>query len=422
MSPLGIVQGVNQALLEATIASTAALLLLLIARRSLRTAFGASVAYAAWLLVPIALIGVLLPAPAAGTVSIHGVYSFVAQPVQAVFAGAESGVHVAAWLCGAWLMGAIAMLMHFIHQQRRFRVSLGPLQVCETGVLQANAIAGLPAAVGWLKPLIVLPADFDTRYSAEQRALMLAHERAHIRHGDLQANAACLALRCMFWFNPLLHIAARGFRHDQELACDQRVIARHPQSRRAYGEAMFHTQLAAQALPLGCHWGFTHPLKERIDMLMTSTPSRTRRTLGASVVTTCLLLGIAAAWAAQPSAPANSQAQSEAAPARGQSMPAPAYPTDALAKGIGGTVVLIVDVAADGSVSKAVVERAEPAGVFDAAALESVKTWKFSPAVKDGTAMPSRVRVPVMFDPIGNPDLRKGTAPEGLAVAGAGTQ
>ncbi len=103
-------------------------------------------------------------------------------------------------------------------------------------------------------------------------------------------------------------------------------------------------------------------------------------------------------------------------------MPAPAYPTDALAKGIGGTVVLIVDVAADGSVSKAVVERAEPAGVFDAAALESVKTWKFSPAVKDGTAMPSRVRVPVMFDPIGNPDLRKGTAPEGLAVAGAGTQ
>lgn len=410
MNPAEIALGVSHALLETTIASTVALLLVLLARRRLRAAFGATVAYAAWLLLPVASIAVLLPAAPSATASIP-VYRIVAQPMQVVVASAEPSIHMAAWCCGAWLLGAMAMLMHFIRQQRRFRTSLGNLSVREADVLQADATAGLPAAVGLLHPVIVLPVDFDTRYSAEQRALMLAHERTHIRHGDLQANAAFLAMRCLFWFNPLLHLGARVFRHDQELACDQRVIARHPASRRAYGEAMFRTQLATQALPLGCHWGLTHPLKERIEMLKTISPSRARRAMGASLLAVSVLLVGTAAWAAQPAAEATSKAASKVVPVRRIATPAPKYPKDAAAQGINGKVVLIVDVAADGSVSKAVVERATPDGVFDAAALESVKKWKFTPAMKNGKAVASKVRVPVEFRTDGDPDRGNGAVP-----------
>ncbi len=397
MNPVDLAQGINLALLETTIASTAALLLVLLMRRRLRLMFGATIAYAAWLLVPIASVAVLLPAPEAETVSIPTVYRFIAQPMQAVIASAGSGINVATWLCAAWLFGAFAMLMHFIRQQRRFRTSLGRLFVREADVLQADAVAGLPAAIGWLNPVIVLPVDFDRRYSAEQRDLMLAHERAHIRHGDLQANAVFLALRCLFWFNPLLHLAARAFRHDQELACDQRVIARHPTSRRAYGEAMFQTQLAAQALPLGCHWGFTHPLKERIEMLKTSLPSRARRTFGASLIGVSVLSVGAAAWAAQPSAQAKAPMASAAEPVRGIATPAPVYPKDELAKGINGTTVLLIDLAADGSVTRVVVDRSSQNKHIDDAALEAVKRWKFNPAVKDNKAIASKIRVPVEF-------------------------
>ena len=476
MNLVEIVQVINHALLETTIASTAALLLVLLMRRRMRVMFGASVAYAAWLLVPIASIAVLLPAPAADTVSIPVVYKFVAQPMQAVVASAEPSIHIATWLCAAWLLGAMTMLVHFIRQQRRFRTSLGRLFVREADVLQADAVAGLPAVIGLFNPVIVLPVDFDTRYSAEQRSLMLAHERAHIRHGDLQANAGFLLLRCVFWFNPVLHIAARAFRHDQELACDQRVIARHPASRRAYGEAMFQTQLATQTLPLGCHWGFTHPLKERIEMLKLPAPSLLRWLSGSALVVVLTLGFGLAAWSAQPENPGADtkititltnvtlmeavdkivaqaglrlsnpevlnlkkrvsfgfrdqpvgtaleligeeagltpkisdgvvtfeqvvpvrDVTSKAAPVRGVTMTPPHYPKDAVDQKIEGRVMLIVDVAADGSVTKVVVERGSKNSNLDQEAVKAAASWKFTPKIEGGKAVASRVRMPVDF-------------------------
>jgi TonB family protein len=76
----------------------------------------------------------------------------------------------------------------------------------------------------------------------------------------------------------------------------------------------------------------------------------------------------------------------------------PKYPADAVASKISGKVVLLVDVAADGSVADAQVEKSEPAGVFDQAALDAAKDWKFKPTMKDGKAVAGRVRVPVNFD------------------------
>ena len=406
MNPVEIAQGINQGLLETTIASTFALLMVLLVRRRLRVMFGASVAYAAWLLVPIASVAVLLPAPPADTVSIPVVFQFVAQPMQAVaVAGFDNDIST--WLCAAWLLGTMTILMHFIRQQRRFQTSLGRLFVRETDVLQADSVAGLPAAIGLFNPVIVLPADFDTRYSAEQRDLMLVHERTHIRRGDLQANAGFIMLRCVFWFNPLLHFAASAFRHDQELACDQRVIASRPKSRRAYGEAMFQTQLATQALPLGCHWGFTHPLKERIEMLKTSSPSRIRRAFGASIVAASVMLVGSAAWASQPAAQAKSKASSKAEPIRGATMTPPSYPKDALGQRIEDRVILIVDVAADGTVIKVAVERGAQNTNFDAAAVKAAERWKFIPEIKGGKAVASRVRVPVDFR-LDDPDEKQG--------------
>lgn len=78
--------------------------------------------------------------------------------------------------------------------------------------------------------------------------------------------------------------------------------------------------------------------------------------------------------------------------------PAPAYPNLAEGAHISGKVMLLVDVAVDGSVSNVVVEQAEPAGTFDAAAVAAAKAWKFSPAMIDGKPVAARVRVPITFD------------------------
>jgi TonB family protein len=61
-----------------------------------------------------------------------------------------------------------------------------------------------------------------------------------------------------------------------------------------------------------------------------------------------------------------------------------AYPEDARAQGIEGLVVVRYDVAVDGRVINARVVRAEPPDVFDDAALASVRSWRFNPALADG--------------------------------------
>jgi TonB family protein len=78
--------------------------------------------------------------------------------------------------------------------------------------------------------------------------------------------------------------------------------------------------------------------------------------------------------------------------------PPPAYPAEALGRKQDGKVVLIVDVGADGSVTKARVDTSNPPTVFDAAALEAVKKWKFTPAMEQGKAVPGKVQIPVTFE------------------------
>jgi iron complex outermembrane recepter protein len=62
------------------------------------------------------------------------------------------------------------------------------------------------------------------------------------------------------------------------------------------------------------------------------------------------------------------------------------------------TVVTLVTVSVDGKVQGAeVVESGGPA--FDAAALEAVKRWTFQPALRDGSPIPARIRIPFRFEP-----------------------
>ncbi len=62
----------------------------------------------------------------------------------------------------------------------------------------------------------------------------------------------------------------------------------------------------------------------------------------------------------------------------------PVYPPAAKAQGIEGEVVVRYGVTVDGRVINARVDRAEPAGVFEEAALKAVRSWRYNPAIRDG--------------------------------------
>lgn len=76
----------------------------------------------------------------------------------------------------------------------------------------------------------------------------------------------------------------------------------------------------------------------------------------------------------------------------------PIYPVDAQKEGVTGRVVLVVDVAVDGSVAAAQVDRSAGDERLDNAALRAVSQWRFSPAMKNGKPVHSQVRVPIDFE------------------------
>jgi len=122
--------------------------------------------------------------------------------------------------------------------------------------------------VGVICPRIVMPRG-DGLYTREERAVIRAHEQEHIERGDPRAQAVMALFQCLFWFNPLVHLAAHLTRLDQELACDAAVVRRRPAVSALYARTLLKTQLAATPLPFGCYWPARgrHPLETRVSLL-----------------------------------------------------------------------------------------------------------------------------------------------------------
>jgi TonB family protein len=292
----------------ATLLTSVAACLLILMARPLRRIFGARVAYAAWWSLPVVVIAFCLPARMADRKDTAVVMleplmfpvQAIAPPVTPSIAPATQSIDAAFILLVLWCLGVFAMVFYLWGQQRRFMRGLGDIQHLDADLWRAQVNHGLPALLGGVRTRIVLPKDFEKRYDQEQQQLMLAHERLHRGRGDHLANLSIALLRSVFWFNPLIHWAAARLRHDQELACDEAVIAAHPNSRRAYGEAMLKTLMADRQAPLGCHWGFSHPLTERIMQLKSPMPRMWLRRIGVGSVAVLALSAGFAAWSSQP--------------------------------------------------------------------------------------------------------------------------
>lgn len=323
---------------QIVIALTVGLVVVMLLRRPIRALFGARAAYGLWLLVPVVALAVVLPGPSlAPEPTVSAPVGIADDPVAATsplaalrFAVVEmtptrppsipNPRDFADPLISVWFLGMIVFAGLLALRQGRFLSGLGPLRVehRSDGRVYHAAHPGIgPALVGALMPRVILPGDFSDRFSPEEQAVVVAHERIHLTGGDAQINFAAVVIQSMFWFHPLVHIGARMMRIDQELACDETVVARFPDARRLYAGAMLKVQLAAPPLPLGCHWptGGVSPLRQRIGRLSLR-HSSLRRVTGLGLATCLALGGGLAAWAADPSTEASRDLERAAASTR----------------------------------------------------------------------------------------------------------
>ena len=78
------------------------------------------------------------------------------------------------------------------------------------------------------------------------------------------------------------------------------------------------------------------------------------------------------------------------------------YPPAARAAGVEGQVVVRYDITREGRVVNVAVVSAEPSGVFEAAALAAVSTWRFRPAVARGEAVAAHGRLSTVTFQLGD--------------------
>ena len=286
-------------IVRANLALGAGVLVVLLLRSLARRWFGARVAYSLWL-APVLAAGACFLPPRLERLTITETLT-PASSIPALSPIAIAQPQPAFWLA-VWCAGFLLSVAILALRQGRFSRALGrlhPRADLGAGVFGAESSEHGPAVIGVLRPIIVTPADFDQRFSDEERRIVLAHERAHLAQGDPLINATVVAVQCANWFNPFVHIGARALRLDQELAADAAVLA--TSARRPIAEAILKTQIIAAA-PLGAAWppNSTHSLKERIAMLKRNLPSQTQRIIGVSAIALVSLGVCAAAWSAQP--------------------------------------------------------------------------------------------------------------------------
>ena len=276
-------------LLEITLALSVVLVLILSVRRLMARYLGPASAYALWLIAPAAITATLLPERTRETV----VADFLVQGMPPGLAALEQNAAnslLSLITALVWLTGAVAMGARLAQQQRAFQKEVD------------SGRAG-PAITGLRYPRIVVPDDFEARFSYCERRLILTHEQVHLDRHDVCINAFVALARCLLWFNPIVHIAAVALRVDQELSCDAEVVARRPRMRRTYAETLLKAQTASPAPPVACLWQTTpgqHPLTDRIQLLAQQPASARRRRVAAFVVAALIVATAGSVWAGQP--------------------------------------------------------------------------------------------------------------------------
>ncbi|HTA38829.1 MAG TPA: M56 family metallopeptidase [Candidatus Acidoferrales bacterium] len=145
----------------------------------------------------------------------------------------------------------------------------------------------IPCVLGFIRPLVVLPADMIGDVSPADLRRVVGHEAAHLERYDDWTNLIEQLVLAAFFYNPAMHFAVRQIATEREIACDDRVVMREGDTV-TYAECLatlVHRAGATRRLPVpGFHAG-PRQIVVRIERLLDRAYLRSRR-FGAGIAVT----------------------------------------------------------------------------------------------------------------------------------------
>ena len=148
------------------------------------------------------------------------------------------------WVVCGWLIGVIILSLRLLggwarvqYLKRRFVEPVADrweralaelverLKVGQKVRLVQSALAQVPTVIGWLRPVILLPASALTGLKPQEIEALIAHELAHIRRYDYLVNLFQTVIETVLFYHPAVWWVSHRIRVERENCCDDIAVA-----------------------------------------------------------------------------------------------------------------------------------------------------------------------------------------------------
>jgi hypothetical protein len=149
-----------------------------------------------------------------------------------------------------------------------------------------STLVHVPTVVGYMRPVILLPASVITGLAPAYLDAVLAHELAHVRRHDYLVNALQSLVETLLFYHPVVWWCSRQIRIEREHCCDDMVVEAGG-DRVRYAAALAQLEELRGLQPMLSLNATGGRLVDRIRRLLGESPMKERRsttwTIGAAL-------------------------------------------------------------------------------------------------------------------------------------------
>ena len=247
------------------------------------------------------------------------------------FTGESAAARLLPWLAPIWIAGVLLFHLRRVASwmaarrllvtgvcapappwRERLDVLRARLRVARPVLLLESSLATVPAVVGYMRPVILMPVGLLAGLPAAQVEAILLHELAHVRRSDYLVNLVQTLVEGLLFYHPAVWWISGTIRAEREHCCDDLVVATQGDAHQyaAALVALERSRWAGQETAMAATGG---SLVKRIRRLLAE-PEGPRASL--SPVFSAILLAVTAGAAlfAWQSAPAQAPQSADASP------------------------------------------------------------------------------------------------------------
>lgn len=109
--------------------------------------------------------------------------------------------------------------------QHRFNGLVKKIGLSQKPKLLITLKTEVPMAIGWLKPVVLIPASMVTGLTPSQLDMLLLHELAHVRRHDYLVNVIQTLVETLLFFHPSVRWISKQIRNEREYCSDDIAVA-----------------------------------------------------------------------------------------------------------------------------------------------------------------------------------------------------